>query len=178
MSENKSKIVNVPLVTDREVINAKREAHGHRAKWAAIFYEEAKTQGIDLEPIYRKAIYNAGAEQAKKLPLYQENNGNITVKQFSDFWLARNECFTFEKKRLADEEDTFTIELNYCPLVKMWQDMGLPDEEIAMLCDCAMEGDRGEADTFGMNLDLQTTIARGDRSCRMVFTKNKADERT
>jgi hypothetical protein len=176
MAENKSKIVNVPIVTDREVINAKRAAHGHRAKWAAIFYEEAKSRGIDLEPIYRKAIYDAGVEQAKKMPLYIENNGTVTIKQFSDFWIERNERFTFEKKRLADEEDTFTIELNYCPLVKMWQDMGLPDEEIAMLCDCAMDGDRGEADAFGMHLDLQTTIARGDKSCRMVFTKKQEEK--
>lgn len=173
---SKSKIVNVPIVTDREIINAKRACHEHRAKWAAAFYQEAKERGIDLEPIYRKAIYDAGVAAAKKMSLYTENDGKITIKQFSDFWIERNERFTFEKKRLEDEEDTFTIELNYCPLVKMWKEMGLPDEDIAMLCDCAMEGDRGEADAFGMHLDLQTTIARGDKSCRMVFTRKENNE--
>ncbi len=173
---SKSKIVNVPVVTDREVINAKRACHEHRAKWAAIFYKEAKERGIDLEPIYRKAIYDAGVEAAKQMPLYIENDGKVTIKQFSDFWAERNERFTFEKKRLVDEEDTFTIELNYRSLVNMWLKMGLPDEEIAMLCDCAMEGDRGEAAAFGMHLDLQTTIARGDKSCRLVFTRKEDKE--
>lgn len=168
------KIINNPTVTDSEVANFARGLHHKRGQWLAAFYETAKKHGIDLEPIYREAIYQIGVEQAKALPMYQQ--GNVTVEGFSDYWYCRGNKDVFEKTRPCSCADCFTIELGYCPLVKQWQEMGLSDEMIDLLCDIAMEGDRGEAETLGMELDLEKTIGRGDGVCRLTFRKKEENK--
>ncbi len=165
----KSKIINTPIPTEDETSKALRGLHLKRGHWLAKFYLEGKKQGADMESILRNAIREIGVEQAKALPMYQE--GAVTVKKFSDYWYFRGYKDVFVKSRPCDDEDHFTIELGYCPLVTQWQNMGLSDEEIDLLCDIAMEGDRGEAETLGMEMDLEKTIGRGDSVCRLTFCK-------
>lgn len=169
-----SKIINNPVPTEDETSKALRGLHLKRGQWLAKFYLEGKKQGADMEAILRKAIHEIGIEQAKALPMYQD--GTVTVKKFSDYWYLRGYKDVFVKSRPCDEEDRFTIELGYCPLVKQWQDMGLSDEEIDLLCDIAMEGDRGEAETLGMKMDLEKTIGRGDGVCRLTFCRKNCEE--
>ena len=45
------------------------------------------------------------------------------------------------------------------------------DEEICRLCDHAMCGDRGIAESFGCELELPATIARGDDLCQIRFVR-------
>ena len=47
------------------------------------------------------------------------------------------------------------------------------DEEIAMLCDIAMCGDRGIGEMYGSALDLPKTIANGDDICHLRYHKVK-----
>ena len=47
-------------------------------------------------------------------------------------------------------------------------------KEIRILCDHAMCGDRGIGESFGCELELPATIARGDDVCKIRFVrKNK-----
>ena len=50
---------------------------------------------------------------------------------------------------------------------------GCSDDEIQMLCDHAMCGDRGIAESFGCELDLPATIAKGDDVCKIRFVRRK-----
>ena len=77
-------------------------------------------------------------------------------------------------KRCTD--DNLDIDFHYCPLVKAWQKQGLSDEEIQLLCDHAMCGDRGIAESFGCELDLPATIARGDDTCQIRFVRREKKE--
>lgn len=43
-----------------------------------------------------------------------------------------------------------------------------------LLCDHAMCGDRGIAESFGCELQLPATIARGDDVCKIRFMRKKA----
>ncbi len=61
-----SNIKNKPNITDDYVVNVRRAAIEHRGKWAAAFYEEAKAEGIDLEPIMRRAIRKVGLKAGEK----------------------------------------------------------------------------------------------------------------
>ena len=74
-------------------------------------------------------------------------------------------------KRCTD--DNLDIDFHYCPLVKSWQKQGCSDEEICMLCDHAMCGDRGIAESFGCELELPKTIAKGDGVCEIRFVRKK-----
>ena len=51
------------------------------------------------------------------------------------------------------------------------KDIKFSDEEIAILCDQAMCGDRGIAESFGCELDLPKTIANGDNCCEIRFVR-------
>ena len=68
--------------------------------------------------------------------------------------------------------DHLDIDFHDCPLVKAWQKQGCTDEEIRLLCDHAMCGDRGIAESFGCHLNLPKTIARGDDICQIRFERN------
>ncbi len=56
------------------------------------------------------------------------------------------------------------------PLVASWQKMGFSDEDIDLLCDMVMEGDRGVADANGFKLHLGSTIGSGCDKCNIHFT--------
>ena len=55
--------------------------------------------------------------------------------------------------------------------MKAWQKQGCSDEEICRLCDHAMCGDRGIAESFGCQLELPKTIAKGDGVCQIRFVR-------
>jgi hypothetical protein len=77
----------------------------------------------------------------------------------------------FEMKILRCDADHLDIDFHYCPLVKAWQKQGCSDEEIQSMCDHAMCGDRGIAASFGCELDLPKTIAKGDGVCEIRFVR-------
>lgn len=47
--------------------------------------------------------------------------------------------------------------------------MGFSDEDIDLLCDMVMEGDRGVADANGFKLHLGSTIGGGCEKCNIHF---------
>ena len=74
-------------------------------------------------------------------------------------------------KILKSTDNELSIDFGYCPLVAAWQKLGCTDEEIERLCDIAMEGDRGIAESFGGKMELGGTIAKGDKKCQIRFIK-------
>ena len=77
----------------------------------------------------------------------------------------------FEMKIRRCTDDNLDIDFHYCPLVKAWQKQGCSDEEIQLLCDHAMCGDRGIGESFGCKLELPKTIAKGDGVCQIRFVR-------
>jgi L-2-amino-thiazoline-4-carboxylic acid hydrolase len=52
-----------------------------------------------------------------------------------------------------------------CPLKRAWQDAGLPDADIALLCSVASEADRGTMEAAGFGLDIETWQPGGTGCC-------------
>ncbi len=52
-----------------------------------------------------------------------------------------------------------------CPLKQAWQDAGLPDAEIALLCNVAAEADHGTMEAAGFQLDVETWQPGGEGCC-------------
>lgn len=161
----------VPTVTDIDACNVRRAAIEQRGKWAAAIYLEAKKAGIDLEPIMRRAIYgiglNAGKEELAKL------GDKVTAGSYGRHFCTKYLHETFEKKIEKDGEDHFECSLNYCSLLAAWQKMGIDDETCALLCDIAMEGDRGIAEGLGLDFDLKSSLASGGDCCYLVYDSKK-----
>ena len=74
-------------------------------------------------------------------------------------------------KILKATDNALWIDFGYCPLVAAWQKCGCNDEQVARLCDIAMECDRGIAKSFGGRLELGDTIANGHKTCQLRFEK-------
>ncbi|MBR5342242.1 MAG: L-2-amino-thiazoline-4-carboxylic acid hydrolase [Erysipelotrichaceae bacterium] len=167
-----SKIKNTPHITDDSVVNVRRAAIEQRGRWAAAFYQEAKEEGIDLEPIMRKAIRKIGVKSGEKEKKSFEGK-DLNAETYAKYFTGKALSETFEKKLVSSNEDEAVVTLNYCALLKAWQEMGLSDEECAMMCSIAMEGDRGIAEGVGLDFELEGSLADGCEYCTLRYKTKK-----
>ena len=159
----------------------------HRALWMYLLCDEAHKKGAKPENFAPAAIRRCGIYHGlRALTGQQEAPAMSAVAPgkavAGDCKLLQKKLFPpagraiFEMKFLTVTEDTFDVDFHYCPLVSAWQKQGCPDEEIDKLCDWAMEGDRGIAETFGCELELKKTIAKGDGVCELRFKRKQREQ--
>ena len=151
----------------------------HRALWLYFMFDEARKAGIKPESytpaaIRRCGIYHGmraltGVDAAAQSAVLDHKGGSCRLLRKKLFPSAGK--MIFEMKFLELDDDNFSVDFHYCPLVTAWQKQGCTDEEIDKLCDWAMEGDRGIADAFGCKLELNKTIAKGDGVCEIRFRR-------
>lgn len=155
-----------------EVVEVNRAQIEHRATWMGLIYDEMLKAGIDAETIIRKAIRRCGrlhGENFKKKCADPEN-----CADFERAFLGGEHAVgprTFNMKNIKADHDNVTVNFNYCALVNAWQKLGFDEKTIDLLCDMAMDGDRGIADAMGLKLDLGNTIAKGCATCDLHFRK-------
>lgn len=153
--------------TDNEVVNGLRSAIEHRATWMGLMMKEAEVLG-DPESFTRKAILKTGSFHGAGIKERMVCEG---IPCFEKAFLPENTKKIFEMDVKACDEDKLEIEFHYCPLVEAWQKQGFTNEEIDLMCDCAMDGDRGIAAAHGYEFKLGKTIAKGDDICEVNFYK-------
>ncbi|HSK68967.1 MAG TPA: L-2-amino-thiazoline-4-carboxylic acid hydrolase [Candidatus Limnocylindria bacterium] len=155
-----------------EVVSVNRSQIEHRATWMALIYDEMKKAGIDAEPIIRRAIRRTGRIHGENFRGKCPDPSNC--EDFEKAFLGGEHSIgprTFNMKNIRSDRDNVTVNFNYCALVAAWQKLGFDDATIDLLCDMAMEGDRGIADAMGLELDLGDTIAKGRATCDLHFKK-------
>ena len=163
-----SKIVNESQEKRPEILG-ERGMFEHRALWLYFLLQEAKKQGyVDWEDL-RKAILNCGEYQGGNLR--NACGDSNSCKTFKQVWLPDACLSLFDMEVVGCDDDHLNLDYHYCPLVKAWQKLGCTEEEIARLCDIAMDGDRGIASAMGYHFDLKTCIAKGDSVCSVRFTR-------
>jgi len=79
---------------------------------------------------------------------------------------------TFNMDNISADKDNVKTNFHYCALVSAWQKLGFDDDTCALLCDMAMDGDRGIAEAMGLKLTLTDTIAKGCPGCKLHFHKS------
>jgi len=142
-----------------------RDAIEHRATWFYYLVQEAKKRGLDYD-FARDAITACGCFHGNNK--YTKTDDLVV---FAPEFISDNVRNIFEMDTTLTE-DEFNIEFHYCPLVAAWKKLTDDEEEIAMLCDIAMDGDRGIASTFdNFEFHLGKTIAKGDNICEVCFKK-------
>ena len=145
-----------------------REQLEHRALWMYLLVDEAKKKGLDPYDFAADAIRRCGHFNGQNLV----SKGNTdSLKGLKKTLFTKPAQMVFEMKIQNCTDDELEIHFHYCPLVKAWQKAGCSDEEIAMLCDIAMCGDRGIGERYGAELDLPKTIANGDDICHLRYHK-------
>ena len=148
-----------------------REQLEHRALWMYLLCDEAAKHGLKAEEFAPDAIKRCGLYQGANL-IEKGGMGNSMrgLKKALFGYFAQQ---VFEMDILRCDDDHLDIDFHYCPLVKAWQKQGCSDEEIAVMCDHAMCGDRGIGECFGVELDLPGTIAKGDAACQLRYVRRE-----
>ncbi|SMP56204.1 L-2-amino-thiazoline-4-carboxylic acid hydrolase [Anoxynatronum buryatiense] len=146
-----------------------RGAIEHRATWMGLTYLAAKEAGCDAEKITRAAIRKTGNIHGANIKKAMENGESLV--DFRHAFLTTHVINIFEMDIKELETENFKIEFNYCPLVSAWQKLGMDNETIDLLCDMAMDGDRGIAEVIGATFELGDTIAKGCATCKLHFSK-------
>ncbi|RJP76510.1 MAG: elastase-1 [Desulfobacteraceae bacterium] len=162
-----SKIKNVPK-HNNFLLKAIRGTLEHRATWMYLLLKEAEKKGIQWEDIGYPAIKACGNMHGRELI---ELGRTDSLKGLKKKLFTLPAQMVFDMKILESTDRKLSIDFGYCPLVAAWQKIGCTDEEIARLCDIAMEGDRGIAESYGGKLELGDTIANGFQKCQIRFVK-------
>lgn len=168
-----SNIVNIPKHTEDEKINAVRGAFEHRALWLYYILEEVKKAGGDWKKIGYDATFRCGCYQGEG---YKELIDGTSLAAFETEFAEPNGNGRkiFEMEEVLKTDDAYYLDFTYCPLVAAWQKIGCSDEEIALLCDIAMNGDRGVASVYDeFTFSLGKTIAQGHHCCEIRFDRKK-----
>lgn len=162
-----SKVTNEAKINN-PLLDAIREQLEHRATWLYLLCDEAQKHGLDPREFGPDAVRRCGLMQGKKLV---EKGKTDSLKGLKKTLFTLPAQLVFEMKIQNCTDDELEIHFHYCPLVKAWQKAGCSDDEISMLCDIAMCGDRGIGERYGAELDLPKTIANGDDICHLRYHK-------
>ena len=139
----------------------------HRATWFALLIEEARKQGLDYSFAHDAIMHCGKFHGMHKFPRTD------SMEEFSKAFANEDVVNSFEMEILENDDKNLSIDFHYCPLVKAWQKLGLPEEDMPELCDIAMDGDRGIISTYpGFSFELGDTIAKGDDVCQIRIKKN------
>ena len=132
-------------------------------------YGQLRKDGIDPEPAFRRAIRRCGNFHGKGFK--EACGGSNDGKKFAGVFLGELGQKTFEMDVHEVTDSEVPVDFHYCALLNAWKKQGFDDETCALLCDIAMDGDRGIAEEMGLTLDLTDTIAKGCATCKLCFHK-------
>ena len=143
-----------------------RAAFEHRATWFYTLINEARKKGLDYD-FAREAILACGRFHGD-----HKYTKTDDLMVFAPEFANQNVVDIFEMEVLKADDQNLDIDFHYCPLVNAWKKLGVPEDEIATLCDIAMDGDRGIISTFPkFRFELGETIAKGDKVCQIRISK-------
>lgn len=150
------------------VVQNVRAAIGDRAIYLGLLYRSF-SQALppdQAEALARKAIYEFGQLKGKA------DNGPMTPDSLVDHHVACGGAAIFETE-IVKAGDRTEMHMTFCPLMTGWKQMGCSASEMDLLCDIAMEVDRGRADYHGVPYEISERLAKGDPFCRLVFKKSQ-----
>jgi len=163
-----SNIKNTPNQVD-EVVQVNRAQIEHRATWMGLIYDEMKKAGVDAEGIIRRAIKRCGNFHGENIKKRCTDPNDCA--EFKKAFLSDTTIGTFDMRPIVAEKDTLNVDFHYCALVSAWQKLGFDDKTCELLCDMAMDGDRGIAEAMGLTFELGDTIAKANADCKLHFQK-------
>lgn len=117
-----------------------------------------------VEELARAAIFEFGRIKG------QRDGGRITPEEWVDRHVSKGTAAVFQSE-IVKEPELCEQQMTFCPLMEAWLEIGCSAEEIDLLCDIAMEVDRGRADYHGIPLQIPERMGAGGARCRLVLRK-------
>lgn len=152
---------------NQDTIDRVRAAMEDRALYLAMLYRSMcnAMPAEQAEKIAREAIFEYGRLKG------QRDKEQVTPESWVDHHVAKGSAIIFES-RIVKGADECQQQMTYCPLLEAWRKLGLSQEEQDLMCDIAMEVDRGRADYHGLPIEIPLRLGKGDDYCCLVI-KNK-----
>lgn len=152
---------------NKEMTDKVRAAMEDRALYLAMIYRTLKKAlpAEQAEKLAREAIYEYGQLKGRR------DSEPVTPEAWVDKHVSKGSAIIFES-RIVKEADQCQQQMTYCPLLEAWLKLGCSPEEQDLLCDIAMEVDRGRADFHGLPIEIPQRMGKGDEYCCLVI-KNK-----
>jgi hypothetical protein len=121
-----------------------------------IFDELRRELGIErAEAILGAAIYRRGeAAGVSKFAQFAPRDLAGLKTAFLDG--IPDDGQMFQAEVLRSDDDGLDIKFHACPLREAWQEAGLPDDEVAMLCRIAAKIDNGTFEAAGFEFSADT----------------------
>ncbi|OVE73349.1 hypothetical protein BVX93_01840 [bacterium B13(2017)] len=147
-----------------------KNAHKVRAEiYYFLFLELRKEFGVKkAKQIMGTAIYKYGLKKSKSYGKDKINNIEKSAKKFCKRTKTKEKIFNTKLRKLTD--DKAIIEINTCPLVERWKEMGLKKNIIKTLCEIANCVDYGTFEGLKLNLEMKSTLGEADDCCTLVLT--------
>jgi hypothetical protein len=147
-----------------ETIEKVRAAIKDRAIFLALLFRSYSKvlPAQEAEEHAREAIFEFGRLKAQKDPL------PFSAEKWVERHVAKGSSEVFASQILIDKEASVQ-QMTVCPLVEAWRELGCDQQEIELLCDIAMEGDRGRAAYHNVSMEITHRLAAGDAFCRLVL---------
>ncbi len=147
-----------------------REAFKNRGILYRLFFEEiTKEVGEETATIIMKrAIYRwGGAKSDRFRELAEKKDFNGIASEFLKTSVCNGKLFKPSIHRV--DHRSAIIDMEGCPLVEAWKEMGLSEQEVAKMCDIANATDYGKYEGMGFKLKIESTLAKGEEKCRLII---------
>jgi len=154
------------MTDDELVVQKVRAAIADRALYLALLYRSFSKAlpPEQVEKLAREAIYEFGQLKGKA------DNKPITPRDWVENHISCGGADLFETEIVQTDEQC-EQRMTFCPLMVGWKELGCSPQEMDLLCDIAMEVDRGRADFHGIPYEIGERLAKGDSFCRLILKK-------
>jgi len=141
-----------------------------------LIFEELRAELGDekAEALLARAIYRRGRQKGEaKLARF----GPDDLAGLKETFLGGipDDGRMFGPEVIRDDPEALDIKFHNCPLRDAWQELGLPEEEVAHLCRIAARVDNGLFEGAGFEFTSETYEPNGDRCCFLHIRKGKGE---
>ncbi len=150
------------------------ESFKNRALIYHLIFDELREElGQDrAEEILSRAIYRRGQQRGREQFARFAPDDLAGLKAAFLEGLA-DEGRMFQPEVLRDDAGGLDIQFRACPLRDAWQQAGLPDEDVAVLCRIASQIDEGTFEAAGFRFSIDTWRPDGQGCCHLHVRPGK-----
>lgn len=122
---------------------------------------------------FARAVRRRGVDSGAK---YAEAARESDFARLGETFVRTQPCEgeLFQPELVEVTAEGCVITMSSCPLVDAWRELGLDDDEVALMCRMASEIDFATFESIGLELEMDDKIGEGAQSCRLVIRKPKA----
>ena len=161
---------NAPTLDD-EVTLALRAITEKRAATLGYLLDESR-QRHQPDDYARDAIRHYGRDIGRSVRAKMRHGHDL--QEFAAVFTRGLESRVYEMETVSASPSEFIVLFHYCPYVNCWRQQGRDARQIETLCDICMEGDHALTDALdGVQLAVETALARGDAACRLRFYQSQ-----